>query len=347
MSMRAETGRQADAEMLAVWAREVGFGEAALCGAEDFIAERDAVARGPEIAERRQLRFFPSEECPWVRSLAVMLWPYAPCALSGGNAVFVDSYYSASNAAYHAARELENRLLEKGVRAKTNVSFPAREAAVRAGLGVIGKNGMLIHPCFGTRTVIILMATDIPAPVERPEGGKSASCAACGRCAAACPAKAIDARGMSHPERCIRNFMMEGVVVPEALRPKMGMRLLGCDICQRVCPMQPQTPQRAGLGLELDDFLTADDAAFSAGVRRLAQEIGKNAARPQRVRAQAALLAGNRRREEDLPALRAWAQLPFEAVRVHAQWAIRQIEQKYVGKANGSCDGLDPIGKTD
>lgn len=332
MSAWAEAQRSAD--RLAAWAREAGFGETALCGAEDFIAERDAVALGPEIAERRQLRFFPAEECPWVRSLAVLLWPYAPCVASEGDAVWIDGYYRASNAAYHASRELEARLLASGVRAKANVAFPAREAAVRAGLGVIGKNGMLIHPRFGTRTVILLMATDIPAPERAEEERVSASCMACGRCAAACPAKAIDARGMSHPERCIRNFMMEGVVAPQALRPKMGMRLLGCDICQRVCPMQPKTSPQAGLGFALDDFLTADDAAFSAAIRRLAEEIGKNAARPQRVRAQAALLAGNRGSEKDLPVLRSWAQLPFEAVRVHAQWAIEQIEQRHGAKAN-------------
>lgn len=333
-------------ERLAAWAREAGFEEAALCSAEDFLRERDAVARGPEIAERRQLRFFPSKDCPWAHSLFVLLWPYAPCALAGGDAVFVDSYYRASNAAYHAARGLESRLIQAGVQAKANVPFPAREAAVRAGLGVIGKNGMLIHPRFGTRTVIILMATDIPAPKEEKQA-EDASCEGCGRCAAACPAHAIDERGMSHPERCIRNFMMEGVVAPEALRPKMGTRLLGCDICQRVCPMQPQSQPETGLGLTLDDLLTADDEAFSASVRRLAGVIGRNAARPQRVRAQAALLAGNRKREKDLPVLRAWAQLPFEAVRVHAQWAMGQIEQKVAEGENEPCDGLDPVGKTD
>ena len=62
-------------------------------------------------------------------------------------------------------------------------------------------------------------------------------------------------------------------------------------------------------------------------MRRLAEEIGRNAARPQRVRAQAALLAGNRRRVSDLPVLRAWAGSTFDAVAEHAAWAIRRIEE--------------------
>ena len=121
--------------------------------------------------------------------------------------------------------------------------------------------------------------------------------------------------------------MMEGIAVPEELRTRMGMRLLGCDICQRVCPMQPRMEEMPGGRFLLDDFVTADEGVFSQSVRRLAEEIGRNAARPQRVRAQAALLSGNRTRVSDLPVLRVWAESPFDAVAEHAAWAIRRIEE--------------------
>lgn len=315
-----------DESTLRAWALELGFGEAALCNAEDFEAERRAVQAQPPIAERRQLRFSPLEDAPQARSLAVLLWPYRPAVMAGGGHVFVDSYYFASNAAYHAARALEQRLLDAGCFAKANVSYPAREAALRANMGVIGRNGLLITPRFGSRVVIILIVTEIPAPASPPPENPWTRCMRCGRCAAACPAKAIDEQGMSHPERCMRNFMMEGVVAPPELRKKMGMRLIGCDICQRVCPMQPHFSSDADDAFALDDFMTADERAFSAAVAWLAGRIGRNAARPQRVRAQAALLAGNRGDRRDLPVLREWADSPFEAVREHARWAIAQIE---------------------
>lgn len=312
-------------ETLFACAKRLGFAEAALCSAAAFEAARDAVCAQPPIRERRQLRFVPMQDDARTRSLAVLLWPYSPARIEGAGRVFVDSYYDASNAAYHAARALEETVKACGGFARANAPYPAREAAVRAGLGLIGRNGLLITPRFGSRVVIILLATDLPAPQRGAEGEKE--CLSCGRCALACPAGAIDEAGMRHPERCLRNFMMEGVVVPEALRERMGMRLLGCDVCQRVCPMQPPLACDKREAPPLGEFLTADEVAFSAAVARLADRIGRNAARPQRVRAQAALLSGNRRDPACLPVLRKWAQSPFEAVREHARWAIERIEE--------------------
>ncbi|MBQ7887779.1 MAG: epoxyqueuosine reductase [Clostridia bacterium] len=237
----------------------------------------------------------------------------------------MDSYYQASNAAYHAARTLESSVLDAGCFAKGNVSYPAKEAAIRARMGRIGLNSLLITPKYGSRVVIILMVTGIEIP-QAPVGYAPQTCLECGKCAKACPSGALGERGMSHPERCLRNFMMEGVVVPDELRAKIGMRLIGCDICQRVCPLQSNAPEKREEPYLLRSFITEDAAAFSSAVSKLAEEIGRNAARPQRVRAQAALLAGNAKDKTYLPVLYQWAQSPFEAVREHALWAIKQIE---------------------
>ena len=314
-------------QTLRAWAKELGFAKAALCPAAAFERAQRLVRLQAPLAERRQLRFEPEKDDPRIRSLAVLLWPYAPSAMTQGEALFVDSYYPASNLAYHAAKELENRLTAAGCFARANVSYPAKEAAVRAGLGRIGRNSLLITPEFGTRVVIILMATDIACePGETKSNEAVAGCIGCSRCAAACPSGAIDNSGMTHPERCLRNFMMEGNVTPEPLRRKVGMRLLGCDICQCVCPMQPDAAQTLPIDIRLEELVTADAAAFSQTVARLGALIGRNAARPQRVRAQAALLAGNSGNAAYLPVLRQWAQSPFEAVREHAIWAMEQIK---------------------
>ena len=329
-------------ETLFSWARELGFAEAALCSADDFEEERIAIEHQPPIRERAQLRFYPAQEHPQVKSLAVLLWAYRPARIEGGDRIFVDSYYDASNAAYHAARELEHRANSAGGLVRANVAYPAREAAVRAGMGIIGRNGLLITPQYGSRVAIILLATDLPVPNDGVRKDDCAQCDGCGRCEKACPLNAIDSEGMSHPERCMRNFMMEGVVAPEEARARMGMRLIGCDICQRVCPMQRELPCDAHESMRLDDFMTLDESRFAGAVALLAGRIGRNTARPQRVRAQAALLAGNLRDTKHLPVLEEWANSPFEVVREHARWAIKRIRE--AGLRGGA--GLDRSDKT-
>ena len=314
-----------NAETFSGWAKALGFAEVGFCAIDPFIRSYQIVQSQQALAERKQLRFFPAEDLPDAKSIAVLLWPYLQTPQPESNEVFIDSYYAASNAAYHAAREFEKQVVSSGCFAKANVPYPAKEAAIRAQLGWIGHHSLLITPSHGSRVVIILMATGIEIPViESPLHPQA--CLKCGRCAKACPSGAIDEKGLSHPERCLRNFTMEGSVIPEQTRPKMGIRLIGCDICQRVCPMQPDKPLHQRKPYLLSEFITEDSAAFSSAVARLSEEIGRNAARVQRVRAQAALLAGISRNPSYLPVLRQWAQLPFEAVRIHSQWAVEQIE---------------------
>ena len=315
---------------LRIWAKEAGFSECALCGTEPFEEERLLTENQPLLKERSQLRFDLEMDLECVNSLAVLLWAYRPAQLPADGCIFVDSYYDASNAAYHAARTLEKRLLDAGCYAKANVSYPAKSAAVRAGLGFIGKNNLLITPDYGTRVVIILMATGIIPAVQDTKRELRAECIMCGRCIKACPSGALSEEGMVHPERCLRNYMMEGIVVPEQYRPMMRTTMIGCDICQRVCPMQPENGSENSDSLLLEDFVTGDASAFSEAVSRLALRIGKNAARPQRIRAQAAILAGNSGNPAYLPVLDAWSQSDFEAVCEHARWASEQI--RAVGK---------------
>ena len=319
------------------WAKELGFAEAGICCVGEYALQRRMVMEQPQLKERKQLRFAPHEDYPQAKSIVALLWPYESGGNAQGREVFVDHYYEASNAAYHAAMALEKRMLDAGCFAKANVSYPAKETAVRCGLGVIGKHSLLLHPQYGSRVIIILMLTDLVCE-ERKEVHES--CVNCGQCALACPVGAIDAHGEMHPDKCLRNYMMEGVVVPEALRAKMQNALIGCDRCQRVCPMQPSGQADRECFL-LDDFVTLDEVKYADAIKRLAERIGRNAARPQRVRAQAALLCGNIGREADLPVLESWAESEFEAVREHAQWAIKQIEARKESAGGLAQSGID------
>jgi reductive dehalogenase len=64
--------------------------------------------------------------------------------------------------------------------------------AMLAGLGDIGRNGLLITPEFGPRVKITTMITNLPLIADSPiDFGVTEFCETCGRCAKVCPAQAL------------------------------------------------------------------------------------------------------------------------------------------------------------
>jgi hypothetical protein len=71
--------------------------------------------------------------------------------------------------------------------------FPHKTAATCAGLGWIGRNGLLIHPDYGPRLSWATVLTDAPLEPAKAPVTRSA-CGSCRRCVGACPAGAISGR---------------------------------------------------------------------------------------------------------------------------------------------------------
>lgn len=96
--------------------------------------------------------------------------------------------------------------------AKLYPLFPHKTAATCAGLGWIGKNGLLVNPQYGTRLSWATVLTDAPLVVN-PEPSLFSRCGKCRRCVDACPAGALSGADWS--------------------RENAGQPLLDADACRR------------------------------------------------------------------------------------------------------------------
>ena len=143
--------------------------------------------------------------------------------------------------------------------------------ALRAGLGWIGKNTMLIRPGRGSFTFIGCLLTDLY--LARDEAFEADRCGTCTRCLDACPTDAFVEPRVMDARRCISYLTIEAKGdVPEALRAGVGDNLFGCDICQDVCPWNqrfaPETgepgfrPQAGATWPTLDEILAMDQRVF-------------------------------------------------------------------------------------
>jgi epoxyqueuosine reductase len=146
---------------------------------------------------------------------------------------------------YHYAhrdrmRRLRMRLLELDPTMETYACVDTGVAmekvwAERAGLGFIGKNGLLISPRFGSWVTLSVMFLD--RAVDRYDTAQANLCGDCTRCLSACPTGAFPRPGVVDSRRCVAYQSIENRgSVPSPLRRGFAGRVFGCDVCQDVCP---------------------------------------------------------------------------------------------------------------
>jgi epoxyqueuosine reductase len=147
-----------------------------------------------------------------------------------------------------------------------------REWAVRAGLGWIGKNTMLIHPRAGSWFLLGELLLDLELEYDAPFAADY--CGTCTRCAEACPTQCILSDHNLDASRCIAYLTIELRGEPPRsadLCERMGDWVFGCDVCQQVCPWnrfarptsEPAFAPRHAT-LDLRELAEMDDETFRA-----------------------------------------------------------------------------------
>ena len=246
------------------------------------------------LARNIEQRFSPVSILPGAKSVICVAINYKLSQPVSKNSLKIASY--ALYPDYHKFIKEKLRVLADFLKSKDkNLKFKVcvdsspiveKALAVRAGLGFIGKNSLLINPKLGSFLLLGELITNLPLKPDSPIEGLS--CGSCRKCIDACPTGALT-DGQFDARRCISYLTIEhkGRISSE-LKDKMDSHFFGCEQCLKVCPYNEKAPlskkQKYGfaarivkleidtvLGWSKEDFenFVADSAIKRVGFRRI------------------------------------------------------------------------------
>lgn len=106
--------------------------------------------------------------------------------------------------------------------------------AARAGVGFVGKNGLVIVPGEGSYLLLGEVVTTLDIAFDEPITER---CGQCTLCLEACPTEAIVRPFVLDAGKCVSTMTIElQGSVPLSLREATSEHLFGCDGCQEICP---------------------------------------------------------------------------------------------------------------
>ena len=105
--------------------------------------------------------------------------------------------------------------------------------ARRAGIGFIGKNGLVISKEFGSYMFLGELITNLDIEPDQPV---DYGCGDCNRCVTACPTSCLIGDGSMNAKRCLSFQTQDKGVMDLEFRKKIKTVIYGCDICQICCP---------------------------------------------------------------------------------------------------------------
>jgi epoxyqueuosine reductase len=187
------------------------------------------------------LRANPCELLPGAKSMIMVLMNYYPHKWQLDNSPRIAAYAYGND--YHhivkskltqIAEEINNLIPHKYSVFCDSAPVMERVWASKAGLGWIGRNGMLVNPKLGTFTFIGTLITTLELESSTPMENH---CGTCKRCIEACPTNAIHKNKTIDARRCLSYQTIEKHGdMDEELFDLAGNTLYGCDRCQLVCP---------------------------------------------------------------------------------------------------------------
>ena len=105
--------------------------------------------------------------------------------------------------------------------------------ARRAGIGFIGKNGLVISKEYGSYMFLGELITNLELEPDQPV---DYDCGDCNRCVEACPTSCLLGDSTMDARRCLSFQTQDKGMTELEFRKKIKTVIYGCDICQICCP---------------------------------------------------------------------------------------------------------------
>lgn len=230
------------------------------------------------LARTKTVRQHIEQWLPGVRSVVVVARNYYAPRPEAGEGTGRVSRYAWGRDYHRVLRKPVKRLadfiatLEPAAQSALSIdSGPVLEKfwAARAGLGWLGKNGLLVNKEYGSWVFLGVIATTVELEPDAPVPDQ---CGECRACLDACPTGALVEPRVLDANRCISYHTIENRgEVPEDVRRRFGDWLFGCDLCQEVCPWNRQAqvtsepdffPRDGNANPHLDEWDEMDDEMF-------------------------------------------------------------------------------------
>ena len=232
----------------------------------------------------------------------------------------IHPYYPVSQRAFRIIRQYVRKQQAAGFRIRQDTQIRIKPVLNRLPFLRRGRNTLSYLPEIGSRFHVQIMVSEEAIPVTDHLSAlpHPVSCGECRRCVEACPGGAIREAAEGElsfvRERCLRWWMLNGQCPPDFVFSSNGNRLIGCDVCERVCPMNPAPDPR-----QTSETVPLEQLTDGENTDALADAIGSNYARKTRLQIQSCVIAASTRRRDLIPRLQEMAESDSEPLRQAAQ----------------------------
>lgn len=189
------------------------------------------------------LRTDPTKLVPSAKSIVCLAYNYFPEETQNSTAPKI-AKYAFGNDYHYVVKEKVAQITMNMQQSFGDFAFrvfvdsgPVMERAwaEKAGLGWIGKHGLVINKKAGSFFFLAEIICDLDLAYDNPN--IIDHCGTCNACVDACPTEAILPNKTLNASKCISYLTIElKEEIPSEFKNKMEGWAFGCDICQDVCP---------------------------------------------------------------------------------------------------------------